>query len=174
MAGLGSAAAVVARLESPSSTAENISLAERVNAAFKQESDEYRLCFQAQQKTSQTNQGVATNLLSIGSAVYEAFYGTINDIRAWRLLYGPSPAIFLATFGRKSVWKMQAELLGRPGRPNPGDFGDPDDPGGPDNSWGRFGPNDRAAEEYKRTIEAESGRIGVSVRISTAEPRLRD
>lgn len=111
--------------------------------------------------------------MSIGNAVYEAFHGNINDIRAWRLLYGLTPAIVLAMFGRKSVWKMQAELLGRPGRPDPGDSGDPDDPSGPGGAWGRPGLNE-AAKEYQRTIEAESGRIGVSVCISTREPKPRD
>ena len=189
MAGLGSSTTVEAGLGSISPIGEksaeqamgsagNISLEKRVNAAFQGESDEYQQFFQAQyqtqQKTSQTKQEGATNLLSIGNAVYEAFYGNINDIRAWNLLYGPIPALVLTIFGRKSVWKMQAELLGRPGWPDPGDSGDPDDPDGPDDAWGRFRPHDRAAEEYKRTIEAESGRIGVAVCISTGEPKSGD
>ena len=124
MAGHGSTTAVVLHSSTAEKTAEQetgsagiFSLEDRVNAAFKEESltDQYRRIFQAQQmtqqKTSQTNQEGATNLLSIGSAVYEVFYGNIKDIRAWSLLYGPIPALVLAIFGRKSVWKMQAELL---------------------------------------------------------------
>ena len=170
MAALGSTAAVAENLESTSATpeksaeqetrsAERISRAAMADAAFKHASNKYPLLFPTQEKTSR---------------IFEVFQGSINDIRAWRLLYGPTTAIVLAIFGRKSVWKMQAELLGRPGRPDPGDSGDPDDPGGPGDAWGRHGPRDRAAEEYKRTIEAESGRIGVSVGISTGELTWRD
>ena len=170
MAALGSSAVVVENSDSTAATpeksaeqetgsAEKISRAAIADAAFKQASYKYPLLFPTQEKTSR---------------IFEVFHGSINDIRAWRLLYGPTTAIVLAMFGRKSVWKMQAELLGRPGRPDPGDSGDPDNPGGPGDAWGRHGPNDRAAEEYKRTIEAESGRIGVSVGISTGELNWRD
>lgn len=170
MAALGSATEVVTDLESTSATdeksteqktgsAKSISRAKMVDAAFEQGPEEYRLFFPMQEKTSR---------------IFDGFHGSIDDMRAWRLLYGPTTAIVLAIFGKKTVWKMQAELLGRPGRPDPGDSGDPDNPGGGGDAWGRHGPNDRAAKEYKRTIEAESGRIGVSVCISTGERRSRD
>ena len=144
----------------------NINLAQKVRETLGKASNEYQLY---SPKGCQTKTEDATTLLSIGNAAYKVLYVNINDIRAWRLVYGAAPAIVLATFGRKSVWKMQAELLGRPGRPGPGDSGDPDDPddpGDPGGAWGRRATNDPAAEDYKRTIEAESVRIGVSVRIS--------
>ena len=170
MAALGSATEVVQNSESTSATpeksveqetrsAERINRAAMAGVAFKQASNKYPLLFPKQEKTSR---------------IFEVFQVSINDIRAWRLLYGPITAVVLAIFGRKSVWKMQAELLGRPGRPDPGDSGDPDHPGGPGDAWCRHGPNDRAAEEYKRTIEAESGRIGVSVGILTGELNWSD
>ena len=140
-----------------------IILAQKVRKAIGEDSTEYQLYFP---KGCQTEKEDATTLLSIGNAAYQVLYVNINDIRAWRQVYGAAPAVVLATFGRKSVWKMQAELLGRP---SPGDSGDPDDPddpdnpGGPGRAWGRHGTNDLAAEEYKRTIDAESLRIGVSV-----------
>ena len=143
----------------------NISLAEKVREALEKGSCGYELYTP---KRRETKEG-ATTLLSIGSAAYEVLYVNINDIRAWSHVYGTASAVVLATFGRKSVWKMQAELLGRPGRPGPGGSGDPDDPDDPEGAggaWGRRGTNDPAAEEYKRTIETESQRIGVSVCIS--------
>ena len=143
----------------------SIRLAEKVRDAI-EKANGYELYIP---KTWQTKEEGAATLLSIGSPAYKVLY---NDIRAWSHVYGTAPAVFLATFGRKSVWKMQAELLGRPGRPGPGGLGDPDDPDDPDDpeglggAWGRRGTNDPAAEEYKRTIETESQRIGVSVCIS--------
>lgn len=150
---------------------ENISLAEKMRAAFEEKPSKY---------WRDPPKGTS------GNAAYMVLYVNINDIRAWSQLYGPAPAVALATFGRKSVWKMQAELLGRPGRPGPGDSGDPDNPNDPGGSGspgdagdpnapycpGRI--NDPAAEEYKRTIEAESGRITVSVCILIGEPHHRE
>ena len=144
----------------------NISLAEKVREALEKGSCGYELYTP---KPRETKEEGATTLLSIGSAAYKVPYVNINDIRAWSHVYGTASAVVLATFGRKSVWKMQAELLGRPGRPGPGGSGDPDDPDdpeGPGGAWGRRGTIDPAAEEYKRTIETESQRIGVSVCIS--------
>ncbi len=143
-----------------------ISLAEKVREALEKGSNGYELYTP---KSWETKEEGATILLSIGSAAYKVLYVNINDIRAWSHVYGTAPAVVLATFGRKSVWKMQAELLGRPGRPGPGGSGDPedpDDPEGPGGAWSHRGTNDPAAEEYKRTIETESQRIGVSVCIS--------
>ena len=159
-------AASKAKKEQETGSTKNISLAQKVREALGKGSNEYR---RFSPKGCQTKEEGATSLLGTGNAAYMFLYVNINDIRAWRQLYGTAPAVALATFGRKSVWKMQAQLLGRPGRPGPGDSGDPDDPdnpGGPGGACGRRGINDPAAEEYKRTIEAESGRIGVSVCIS--------
>ena len=150
-----------------------IILAQKVRKAIGEDSTEYKLYFP---KGCQTEEEDATTLLSIGNAAYQVLYVNINDIRAWRQVYGATPAVVLAIFGRKSVWKMQAELLGRPG---PGDSGDPDDPddpdnpGGPGRAWGRHGSNDLAAEEYKRTIDAESLRISVSVCISNLKMKTQ-
>jgi hypothetical protein len=162
---------------------QNISLAEKVGAAFEGRKSEYRLFSPKGTRDWLDEAEDATNFWSIGNAAYMVLYVNINDIRAWRLLYGRAPAVALAIFGRKSVWKMQAELLGRPGRPGPGGSGDPEDsndpggsgnPGGAGDPDGPRGTNDPAAEEYKRTIEAESGRITVSVRISIKEPHCRE
>ena len=144
----------------------SIILAQKVRNALGKGSKEYELY---SRKDWQTEDEGATILFSIGNAAYKVLYVNINDIRAWRHVYGAAPAVVLATFARKSVWKMQAELLGRPGRPGPGDYGDPDDPddpGGSGGAWGRHRTYDPAAEEYKRTVEAESTRIGVAVCIS--------
>ena len=151
----------------------NISLAQKLRKALGKESNDYQVY---PLKGFQTNEEGATNLLSIGNAAYKVLYLNINDIREWRQVYGTAPAVVLAIFGRKSVWKMQAELLGRPDRPSPGGSGypyDPDDPDGPGGAWGRRGMNDPAAEEYKRTIEAEILRIGVTVCISNWRPKMQ-
>ena len=155
----------------------DIVLVEEVRAVFGEESNEYRLFSPRGRKTGQTKQEDATNFWSIGNAAHMVLYVNINDIRVWRQIYGPASAVALATFGRKSVWKMQAELLGRPGRPGPGDSGDPDgpdDPGSPGGAGGPDGTNDPAAKEYKRTIEAESSRITISVCVSIGEAKHRD
>ena len=151
----------------------NISLAQKLREALGKEPNEYQVY---SLKGFQTKEEGATNLLSVVNAAYKVLYLNINDIREWRQVYGAAPAVVLAIFGRKSVWKMQAELLGRPGRPSPGDSGDPydpDDPDGPGGAWGRRGMNDPAAEEYKRTIEAEILRIGVAVCISSWRTKIQ-
>ena len=144
----------------------SIILAEAVRHALGKGSEVYQLYTPRRRETKEEG---ATTLWSIGSAAHKVPYVNINDIRAWSHVYGTASAVVLATLGRKSVWKMQAEMLGRPGRPGPGGSGepdDPDDPEGPGGAWGRRGTDDQAAEEYKRTIETESQRIGVSVCIS--------
>jgi hypothetical protein len=103
----------------------------------------------------------------------------LDDIKAWNFLYGPALAITLAAFGSKSVWQMQAELLGRPG-PGGSDPGGPGDPAGGGDPGGPGGPCcpgeivDQAAEDYKKTLEAESGRISFSVCIPIRQPYCRE
>ncbi len=167
-------AAIETNREQEMGSTRKISPAETVSVALGEESNQYRLLFPQERGTSQTIQAEATKFWSISNAAHKVLYVNINDTRAWRRLYGPAPAIALATFGRKSVWKMQAELLGRPGGPDPGDSGNPGDPGSPGGAGGPRGTNDPAAEEYKGTIEAESGRITISVCISIKEPDYRE
>lgn len=117
----------------------------------------------------------ATIFRSIAEVAWVVLSVNINDIRAWSELYGLVPTLALATLGRKTIWKMQAELLGRTVRPSRLCSGGPDNPSDPGGGGGHDpgGPylhdrsNALAEEEYKRTVEAESGRINVSVCVST-------
>lgn len=40
-----------------------------------------------------------------------ALYVSYDDFRVWNRLYGPVGAILVATFAKKSIWKLQAEVL---------------------------------------------------------------
>ncbi|KAF2656451.1 hypothetical protein K491DRAFT_551019, partial [Lophiostoma macrostomum CBS 122681] len=64
-----------------------------------------------------------------------------SDLRAWIRLYGLVEGAAVATFGKKSVWTMEAKVLSEP------------DPG--------------SALKFKKIIEDESGRIGISGAIIT-------
>lgn len=109
--------------------------------------------------------------------VLDPFIVSVDDVRAWYKLYGGFWTTALVLFGRKSVWKMQARVLGQiprrgPAGGNPGDPGD-DDPYDSDDDFGdgRVGRDahdggDYAAEEYSRLVQGESTRIGVSVSCS--------
>lgn len=160
---------------------EGIRLAAEVHAAFREGSEQFWLLPLHGTSDRSTRIEVATTFQSIAEVAYMVLSVNINDIRAWSKLYGPAPTLALVVLGRKTVWKMQAELLGRPGRPSPNDSGDPDDPsdrggfGGhdPDGPYLPGRTNFLAEEEYKRTIEAESGRITIAVCISIKKIALR-
>jgi hypothetical protein len=104
-------------------------------------------------------------------------HAVIDDFRTWYDLYGLREALVLWLLARKSVWKMQARVLGyrpksranRPGTDrddsdDPFDSSDPDDS---DDSEGFVGQKrvyrGSAAQEYKDTVENESNRITVAV-----------
>lgn len=40
-----------------------------------------------------------------------ALYVSYDDFRVWNRLYGPVGAVFVATLAKKSIWKLQAEVL---------------------------------------------------------------
>jgi hypothetical protein len=40
-----------------------------------------------------------------------ALYVSYDDFRVWHRLYGPVGAVLVATFAKKSIWKLQAEVL---------------------------------------------------------------
>ena len=74
---------------------------------------------------------------TITHSLYLSMYKTVDDFRAWIKLYGTTGGAAVATFGKKSVWEGQVKVLSDPNPP--------------------------LAWEYKKLIEAESGRIGISV-----------
>jgi hypothetical protein len=109
-----------------------------------------------------------------------------DDIRTWFYLYSAPAALALVLFGKKSIWKTQARVLGsRLKRLRSGGSGDDlgddlygsncssdvRDPSG--NKRARSGGlgerrprvcrGDPAAEAYAKMVESESTRIGVSV-----------
>jgi hypothetical protein len=90
-------------------------------------------------------------------------YVAFDDLRAWTRLYGATAAIALASFGSKSIWKMQTEVLS--GFNGSGDAGGSATLG---SGGGSGGPDDMdsTAVEFKKITQDESSRIGVSVRFS--------
>jgi len=60
-----------------------------------------------------------------------------DDLRAWIRLYGLAGGAAVMIFGKKSVWEVETKVLGDPGA--------------------------APALEFKKIIEDESGRIGISV-----------
>ncbi|KAK3347103.1 hypothetical protein B0T25DRAFT_485306 [Lasiosphaeria hispida] len=119
------------------------------------------------------------------SRIATVFFVIADDIRVLFRLYSAPAALALVLFGRKSIWKTQARVLGsRFKRPRRGGSGDDpgDDPHDSDGSDGVGDPGgdkrvrggelrerrprvcrgDPAAEEYTKMVEGESTRIGVS------------
>ena len=147
-------------------------IALQVRAAIENESEQFWLNSLNQTSPWSTQTEDAAIFQSIAEVILTALRVNVNNIRAWSKIYGPAQTLALVLLGRKTVWKLQAELLGRRDRPFPDDSGDPGDPDDFGNSDGHD-PEDpglpgrtynRAEKEYKKTIEAESGRITISVR----------
>lgn len=86
--------------------------------------------------STERHRALNTNWIIVHSIII-AMYKITDDLRAWIRLYGPAGAAAVATFGKKSVWEAKVKVLADP-KPPP-------------------------ALKFKKVIEDESGRIGISV-----------
>lgn len=80
---------------------------------------------------------VSSTEWTVARFVVVSGYLAADDLRAWVRAYGPTGGLAIATFGNKSVWKVQAKLLGDPEPPS--------------------------ALNFKKTVEDECSRIGLIV-----------
>ncbi|KAK4184642.1 hypothetical protein QBC35DRAFT_466292 [Podospora australis] len=135
--------------EKPSITASSL-INDKVLAAFEQEPIKYWL----DQGTSHGQDGL--------------FFSMRDEYRTLTRLYGPLQAIALVLLCSRSVWNMQARVLGRhgPAYDTWEDHGQPDDVDPVDPDYKRA--TDSVAGEYNKTVEVESIRVSVTAGIIAA------